>query len=167
MRYRSSVLLSRRLLGLAASLTSLVVVGATACRSQRSEPAVGARDTTHASAPVGVGTYRVEVVHQYPHDVTAFTEGLEFHDGALYESTGLVGQSGVRRGDLSGALLSYIELRPPYFGEGITIFHGTLYELTWKDGVGFRYDASSFAPRGRFSYAGEGWGLTHDDRYSS
>ncbi len=65
--------------------------------------------------------------------------------------------------DLTGAVLSSVELPPPYFGEGITIFRGTLYELTWKQGVGFRYAARSFAPRGRFTYAGEGWGLTHDD----
>jgi len=116
-----------------------------------------------APAAAGVATYRAEIVHQYPHDPTAFTEGLEWYDGALYEGTGLVGRSGVRRADLSGATQSDVALPPPYFGEGITIFRGTLYELTWKHGVGFRYDALSLAPRGRFTYAGEGWGLTHDD----
>lgn len=153
------ILQTRARLRLAAWVISLC---ATACRSHQSEPKVSTSDTVRASAPGGVATYRVEVVHQYPHDVTAFTEGLEWYDGALYESTGLVGRSGVRRTDLSGALLSYVELAPPYFGEGITIFHGTLYELTWKDGVGFRYDPRSLTRRGQFKYSGEGWGLTHD-----
>jgi glutaminyl-peptide cyclotransferase len=139
-------------------------VAATGCRGDRSAPAAaGATDTAHVAPRAGVGTYRVEVVHQYAHDGTAFTEGLEWHDGAMYESTGLVGRSGVRREDLTGALLSYVELPPPYFGEGITIYRGTVYELTWKDGVGFKYDARSFAPRGRFTYSGEGWGMTHDE----
>jgi glutamine cyclotransferase len=125
-------------------------------------------DTAHraaAVAPTGTPTYAIQVLHRYPHDTKAFTEGFEWHDGALYEGTGLVGESGVRRTDLtSGALLAYKELAPPHFGEGVTIFKGTLYELTWKDGVGFKYDARSFAPRGGFTYSGEGWGLTHDDR---
>jgi glutaminyl-peptide cyclotransferase len=141
----------------------LLLVAATGCTSERSTAHVGAADTVRAPAAIGVATYRAEIVHRYPHDATAFTEGLEWYDGALYESTGLVGRSGVRRADLSGAVLSYVELPPPYFGEGITIFRGTLYELTWKQGVGFRYDARSLERRGRFTYAGEGWGLTHDD----
>ena len=107
----------------------------------------------------------MEIVHEYPHDATAFTEGLEWHSGALYEGAGLVGRSGVRRTELtSGALLAYVELPPPHFGEGITVFRGTLYELTWKEGIGFKYDARSLAPRGQFRYSGEGWGLTHDDQ---
>lgn len=104
-------------------------------------------------------------MHRFPHDPTAFTEGLEWYDGALYEGTGIVGQSGVRRVDLTtGAVLNSVELPPPHFGEGVTVFHGTLYELTWKEGIGFRYDPRSFAPRGQFTYAGEGWGMTHDAR---
>src|SRR6202521_3683397 len=141
----------------------LLFIATTDCTSERSTARVGAPATVRAPAAGGVATYRAEIVHRYPHDPTAFTEGLEWYEGALYESTGLVGRSGVRRADLSGAVLSYVELLPPYFGEGITIFRGTLYELTWKQGVGFRYDARSLERRGRFTYAGEGWGLTHDD----
>lgn len=114
--------------------------------------------------PTGVPTYGVTVVNQYPHDGTAFTEGLEWHDGVLYESTGLVGHSWVRRETLAGATLGQLHLPPPYFGEGITIFKGTLYELTWKSGIGFKYDAATLAPRGRFTFTGEGWGMTHDSR---
>lgn len=155
---------SRRLNGscLAAVLLAL---GSASCGDRRTATRVDAGPTVHRAAPAGVPTYGVEIVHAYTHDPTAFTEGLEWHDGALYEGTGLVGRSGVRRTDLvTGAVLAHVELPRPHFGEGITVFRGTLYELTWKEGVGFRYDAHSLAGRGRFTYAGEGWGLTHDDR---
>jgi len=143
----------------------VLLAAATACRGERPAVNVSVPDTAQrAQAPPGVATYSVQIVHQYPHDATAFTEGLEWYDGALYESTGLVGRSGIRRAALSGDVLSRVELLPPFFGEGITIFRGTLYELTWTTGVGFRYDARSLKRRGRFTYAGEGWGLTHDDR---
>jgi glutaminyl-peptide cyclotransferase len=141
----------------------VLIVGAGACHRDRPAPPASAADSVRApSPPAGVATYSAQVVHQYPHDATAFTEGLEYHDGALYESTGLVGRSGIRRGGLSGDVGTRVELAPPYFGEGITIFKGTLYELTWTTGVGFKYDAQSLKRRGRFTYAGEGWGMTHD-----
>jgi len=105
----------------------------------------------------------VDVVNTYPHDATAFTEGLEWDNGSLYESTGLVGRSSVRRVDVTtGSVTAHVDVPAPHFGEGITVFHGTLYEMTWKEGIGFRYDARSLAPKGRFTYTGEGWGLTHD-----
>ena len=119
-----------------------------------------AGDTTSAS---GVPTYGVTVVHRWPHDANAFTEGLEMHDGIMYEATGLVGQSGFRSYDLSsGNILRRYVLAPPYFGEGITIVRGWLYELTWTTGVGYVYDTATFNRRGSFNYSGEGWGLTHD-----
>lgn len=121
-----------------------------------------AADTAKPSAPTGIATYGVTVVNQFPHDATAFTEGLEWHDGALYESTGLVGHSGVRKQELGGSILAQAQLPPPYFGEGITVFRDTLYQLTWKSGVGFKYDARTLARRGRFAFSGEGWGMTHD-----
>jgi glutaminyl-peptide cyclotransferase len=155
---------SRRL-GRSCSAALLLALACAFCRDRRSATRVDSRPAVHNPAPTGVATYRVEIVHAYPHDPTAFTEGLEWHDGTLYEGTGLVGRSGVRRTELAtGAVRSHVELPPPHFGEGITVFHGTLYELTWKEGIGFRYDARSLAGRGRFTYAGEGWGLTHDDR---
>jgi glutamine cyclotransferase len=135
------------------------------CRGEGTTVRAEAADTAHAAvrAPTATPTMGIQVVHRYPHDSKAFTEGLEWHDGALYEGTGVVGESGVRRSDLaSGSMLAYKELPPPHFGEGVTVYKGTLYELTWKDGVGFKYDARTFAPKGSFSYSGEGWGLTHD-----
>jgi glutaminyl-peptide cyclotransferase len=118
-------------------------------------------DSTAATS--GVQTYGVTVVHRWPHDPNAFTEGFEMHDGVMYEATGLVGQSGFRSYDLaSGTILHRSVLAPPYFGEGITIFRGRLYELTWTTGVGYIYDTATFTRRGTFAYSGEGWGLTHD-----
>jgi glutaminyl-peptide cyclotransferase len=136
-----------------------------ACGGDKQAPAAAAAGAARPAVPTGTPTFLVQVVHRYPHDATAFTEGFEWDDGVLYEGTGIVGQSGVRRTDLTtGAMLKYVELPPPHFGEGVTVFHGTLYELTWKEGIGFKYDAKTFAPRGRFTYTGEGWGLTHDAR---
>jgi glutaminyl-peptide cyclotransferase len=143
---------------------AIFVLFGAACKRDTQPAVAGAADTVaKPMIPAGTPTNLAVVVHRYPHDATAFTEGLEWHDGSLYEGTGIVGQSGVRRTELAtGALLKYLTLAPPHFGEGVTVYHGTLYELTWKDGVGFKYDAATFAPRGQFHYTGEGWGLTHD-----
>jgi glutamine cyclotransferase len=147
-------------IALVATLLSVTLSG---CRREpAAKPAQTAAATTPAAPATGVPTFSVTIVNQYPHDATAFTEGLEWHDGVLYESTGLVGHSGLRRENLSGEMLSQVQLAPPYFGEGITIFHGTLYELTWKSEVGFKYDARTLTRKGRFTFTGEGWGMTHD-----
>lgn len=112
-----------------------------------------------------IPVYRVTVAATYPHDPAAFTEGLFFRDGALYESTGEVGESGFRQTDLaSGRVLRRYDLPAPYFGEGIVPWKDRLYQLTWKDQKGFIYGLKDFAPIGDFSYTGEGWGATHDDR---
>jgi len=105
------------------------------------------------------------VVHAYPHDAGAFTEGLFYHDGYLYESTGLEGHSTLRKVDLAtGQVLKSLSLAPEYFGEGIVDWHGRLLQLTWVNHVGFIYDLATFAPVGRFGYAGEGWALTENGR---
>jgi glutamine cyclotransferase len=116
---------------------------------------------TAARAPVA--GYRV--VHVFPHDPQAFTQGLVYLDGLLYEGTGLNGQSTIRQVRLeNGEVLRLQKLDAQYFGEGIAIFGGTLFELTWQSGIGFLYDRSSFERKGTFTYRGEGWGLTHDGR---
>lgn len=104
---------------------------------------------------------RVEVVASYPHDPSAFTQGLVLTaDGTLYESTGLEGRSSVRQVDLTtGKVLRKIDLPLPYFGEGLALADGKLIQLTWKHGTAFVYDAFSFSERSRFAYPGEGWGL--------
>lgn len=111
--------------------------------------------------PLGVCGYRV--VERYPHDPEAFTQGLIYHGGYLYEGTGLNGESTLRQVELeTGRVLQQVALDPQYFGEGITIFGDSLLQLTFMSGIGFIYDAEGFERRGEFSYPGEGWGLTHD-----
>jgi glutaminyl-peptide cyclotransferase len=104
-----------------------------------------------------------QVVHAYPHDPNAFTQGLVYVDGHLYESTGLNGHSSLRMVDLpTGRVLQHHELPAEYFGEGLSNWDGSLVQLTWKTGTAFVYDRFSFALQRTLHYAGEGWGLTHD-----
>lgn len=106
-----------------------------------------------------------EVVHVYPHDPNAFTQGLVYVDGHLYESTGRNGQSSVRRVDVeSGRVLQQYDLPSQYFGEGLTDWGSSLVQLTWTSGKGFVYDRSSFKLLRTFGYQGEGWGLTEDKK---
>ena len=106
------------------------------------------------------------LVKSYPHDSAAFTEGLFFHDGALYESTGLEGQSDIRKVRLKdGKVIQRRVLEPRYFGEGIVNWGDRLISLTWRHGQGFVWKLADFAPVGDFRYAGEGWGLTQDGRH--
>ena len=107
-------------------------------------------------------TYTYRVVNTYPHDPSAFTQGLIFHDGFLYESTGQYGHSSLRKVELeTGAVLEIHPLSDDYFGEGITIFDSKIYQLTWQSYTGFIYDAESFVPLENFYYATEGWGIIH------
>jgi glutamine cyclotransferase len=104
------------------------------------------------------------VVNTYPHDPASFTQGIEYRDGFLYEGTGLQRRSGVRRVELeTGKVVQEFKIDPGYFGEGITLAAGKLFELTWKDKTGFVYDTKTFRLIRNFSYFGEGWGLTHDE----
>ena len=106
-----------------------------------------------------------EVVAVYPHDANAFTQGLAIEAGQLYEGTGQYGASTVRRVDLaSGRAEKQRALNPRYFGEGIAILDGLLYQLTWQNGVVVVYHLESFEVERTMSYDGEGWGLTHDGR---
>jgi glutamine cyclotransferase len=114
-----------------------------------------------AQTPTPVHGYRV--VRVYPHDPEAFTQGLVYLDGVLYEGTGLNGQSSIRKVRLeNGEVLQIQKIDSQYFGEGIAIVGDTLFELTWQSEIGFMYDRSSFKRKGTFSYHGEGWGLTQD-----
>lgn len=107
--------------------------------------------------------YGYEIVHVYPHDRNAFTQGLIYLNGFLYEGTGLNGRSSLRKVKLeTGEVLQNIALQPQYFGEGITDWGHDLIELTWQNGMGFVYDQFSFRKLREFKYQGEGWGLTHD-----
>jgi glutaminyl-peptide cyclotransferase len=106
----------------------------------------------------------VKVLQAYPHDPHAFTQGLEYYGGYLYESTGIAGQSTLRKVALqTGEVIRRVSLPPQCFGEGLTIFQGQIYQLTWLSKKGFIYDLRTFRQVGEFPYDGEGWGLTHDD----
>jgi glutaminyl-peptide cyclotransferase len=110
-----------------------------------------------------IPTYGFEVVRSFPHDRSAFTQGLYVKDGFFYEGTGMLGQSGIRKVRIeTGEVLQATPLASQYFGEGIVEWQGSIIQLTWTHGIGFVYDAATFAPTRTFSYKGEGWGLTHD-----
>lgn len=110
-----------------------------------------------------IPVYGYEVVHFFPHDSKAFTQGLIFHDGNFLESTGEVGHSSLRRVEMdNGSVVQKVDVPPPYFAEGITLLKGRIYQLTWQHQLGFVYDALTFEKSGQFNYAGEGWGLAND-----
>jgi glutamine cyclotransferase len=114
------------------------------------------------SAPI---LYTCKIINTYPHDPKAYTQGLEYHDGYLYESTGRKGSSSIRKVEIkTGKVLQQIDLDRKYFGEGITIFNHKIYQLTWQSGIGFIYDLATFKKLGSFNYkkSREGWGLTHN-----
>ena len=117
------------------------------------------------SAPASVPTYGYQVVHAYPHDPGAFTEGLFYDGGFLYESTGLEGHSSVRKVRLeTGEVVEKHDLVPTYFGEGIVRWKDRLIQLTYKTEVGFIYDFKTFDLQKNFEYKGEGWALTTDGK---
>jgi glutamine cyclotransferase len=118
-----------------------------------------------ATPAQSIPTFGYQVINAYPHDPTAFTEGLELNGGELYESTGLNGQSTLRREDLtSGQVQQSLALALEYFGEGITLWKDRIIQLTWQSHVGFVYDKATFQLLKQFNYPTEGWGLTHDDQ---
>jgi glutamine cyclotransferase len=109
--------------------------------------------------------FKVRILKSYPHDPGAFTQGLVFARGFLYESTGLNGKSSLRQVELeTGRVLKKYDLPFQYFGEGLTLWDGNLIQLTWTSGKGFVYNLESFAVEREFSYSGEGWGLTSDGK---
>ena len=111
----------------------------------------------------GPREWGVNVVASYPHDPSAYTQGLTIYDGEMYEGTGQYGRSTLRRVELStGVVERRKALRPEHFGEGIAVLNDELYQLTWKSGLAFVYDLESFALLRTFQIDGEGWGLTHD-----
>lgn len=120
------------------------------------------RPNNDKPAPV----YSAQVVNRYKHDPTAFTQGLLFHEGRLYESTGLYGESTLREVDLtSGEVMQAVKLPARIFGEGLVFWKENLIQLTWREGAALVFDAKTLRFRHQFSYEGEGWGITHNDQY--
>jgi len=147
-----------RLLGKALSLGAALAISA-ALLSQLA--ACGGSDSS--SRAVDSSAYGYRVVQVFPHDPDAYTQGLIYRDGALYESTGRNGFSSLRKVRLeTGEVLQQHSLDARYFAEGLTDWGDTLVQLTWTSHVGFLYDAAGFAVLDTFGYIGEGWGLTHD-----
>ena len=136
----------RRLLGKIACLL-LAILPAAACSNAQ------------------VKEYRLKVVKEYPHDVQSYTQGLFFHEGTLYETTGQWGQSTIRTVDLeTGHPILNKKLSDKYFGEGSVILDGDLYVLTWTNRVAFRYDPATLSYKSTLGYNREGWGLTTDGK---
>jgi glutaminyl-peptide cyclotransferase len=120
---------------------------------------------TLSPTPVAPRVDSYEIINTYPHDPNAWTQGLVFENGSLYEGTGRWGQSELRQVALeSGLVVRSQPLEDQYFGEGITIFGERIYQLTWQENTGFIYDINSFELTQTFSYPHEGWGITHDSR---
>lgn len=112
-----------------------------------------------------IKSYSYKIINTYPHDSTAFTQGLEFFNGFLYEGTGLYGESSLKKINLNnGEILKIKKLPGNHFGEGITILDDKIYQLTWKENTAYVYDLN-FNLLKEFSYKGEGWGLTNDGQY--
>ena len=107
-----------------------------------------------------------DVLKVYPHDAGAFTQGLLWHDGYLYESTGLYGESTLRKVDIeTGEPLESLSIDQAYFAEGLELVDGKLIQLTWRAGIAFVYDLATFELLDTIEYDGEGWGLCFDGRY--
>src|SRR5512139_3076266 len=139
--------MTRRAMGIL-SIAAAAAVGLAAMSVQRA-----------TKAPVA----GYQVVRTFPHDPQAFTQGLVFLDGVLYEGTGLNGQSSIRKVKLeNGEVLQIQKIDSQYFGEGIAVWGNTLVQLTWRGGIGFVYDRATFQRKKTFTYTGEGWGLAFD-----
>jgi glutaminyl-peptide cyclotransferase len=120
--------------------------------------------TVAEKAKAQVPVFGAKVVKTFPHDPQAFTQGLEYYGGYLYESTGRTGESTLRKVALeTGQVIKKVSLPAQEFGEGLTIFHGKIYQLTWLSKKGFIYSLDGFRHVGEFHYESEGWGLTHDE----
>jgi glutaminyl-peptide cyclotransferase len=115
-----------------------------------------------AATPV----FGYKIINVFPHDPEAFTQGLVFHQGALYEGTGLLGKSSLRKVDLeTGRTLKMIQLPDQYFGEGITIWQDEIIQLTWRSEIGWVYDRKTFRLLRQFNFYSEGWGITQDGKH--
>lgn len=113
--------------------------------------------------PAPPATYTFRIVNTFPHDANAFTQGLVYHDGLLYEGTGRWGESTLREVALdTGGVIRSHALDPQYFGEGITLLNDRIYQLTWQEQTGFVYNRENFETLQTFNYPTEGWGITHD-----
>lgn len=142
-------------------LAAVVLAAVASCSPGKGAPEPAA--ATPAPVKTGPERLRVRVVSSRPHDTSAYTQGLVWHDGALYESTGIYGESSLRRVDpATGEVRRRVDLPDAWFGEGLARVGDRLIQLTWQEGVAFVYRLSDFEKVGEHRYTGEGWGLCHD-----
>jgi glutamine cyclotransferase len=143
-------------------LAALALLGVLLYWGGQGPPSASNANARYTQAP-RIPVYGYKIVKTYPHDPYAFTQGLVYENGVLYEGTGLYGQSTLRMVELeTGQVLKLRRLDPRYFGEGITIWKNRIVQLTWQEKTGFVYDKASFDLLKEFSYTTEGWGITHD-----
>ena len=143
-----------------------LILSLAAC-AEAPAPANGGNAATAAAQPAAARPplQAIRVVRSYPHDPGAFTQGLLWLDGELYESTGQIGQSTIREVNLEdGRVLRSVSIPPGMFGEGIVNWGDEIISITWQDGVGMRWDRATFRQKGIWRYEGEGWGLTQNGR---
>lgn len=146
------------LLGAAIALAACGSDAGDGTSPEASEPPNGGED-----GETGVPRYTYSIVNAYPHDPEAFTQGLFYHDGVLYEGTGLPGSSSLRQVELTtGVVVRMRPLADQYFGEGIALANGRIIQLTYRSHVAFIYAADDFSPQGEFAYPTQGWGLCFD-----
>lgn len=154
---KTSLALACVLLGCGSGDGSSAPRGSVVAGANSNQPLKPQRPTQKPAA------YSYEIKNVYPHDRAAFTQGLIYKEGILWEGTGQYGASSIRKVDLkTGKVLKMISVPREFFGEGITVFKNKVFELTWQNNKGFIYAPDDFAKIGEFSYTGEGWGLTHD-----
>lgn len=149
------------------SYVFVLLVLSLSCGNPPTVPNNATPNSNVAKPPAPVVMYDYEIVKTYPHDPKAFTQGLEFHDGILYEGTGGKDDddffSGLRKVDFTtGKVLQKHDIGREYFGEGITILGDKIYQLTWREMTAFEYDLKDFKLLREIRYTGEGWGLTND-----
>jgi glutamine cyclotransferase len=125
----------------------------------------GNKDEANAETVPSPSVLNYTITNVYPHDTSSFTEGLEWHDGFLYESTGNTGRGKLAKIDLAtGKDVQRVSLAKEVFGEGITVLNGKIYQLTYHNGKCFVYDFTTFKKLSEFTYTGEGWGMTNDGK---
>ncbi len=154
------------------SALTVLLIGSASCSGGAAERALATSNSAGGPGVIGAGNRAItpaasatdyEIVAVYPHDAAAYTQGLLWHDGYLYEGTGRSGTSGLRKVDpQTGEVVQQVALPSEYFGEGIALLGNRIFQLTWLSKRGFVYDAASFERVGEFRYDTEGWGLTTD-----
>lgn len=142
-----------------------ILIPCTNCLSDSNPTLAPEKSLLAAQVPVNTSAetvpfYTFKIVNIFPHDNNAYTQGLAFQDGLLYEGTGIRGSSSLRRVELeSGNVLQILKLPDYFFGEGITVYKDKIYQLTWKSNIGFVYDKDSFTLIQKFGYSTQGWGI--------